>query len=680
MDYQEMLRSVSQSAGRAWERVRYLTRANRVLALSVFLLLSVGLVLWARTGFTLGLFQPRAACEFQFCAEPNPVWNPVECRCEPSFGSVSPSPSIAKKTPWKYWDYATKSCLEAPITLHPLALTAVGGQDYDDARCGGPGTAGQCRLWTGPDENSWKPMDTPANLAACEPLSKIDSGTFPGYNTTEAVPPPITFDGCFSVYDLSSDDPNWGTMTSEYVPIVLRDNPSARIFMKAFVVNNCPWEVHYVIQVDASKKATFLQGAGQRELQLSSAESAIAFKDNMPPGYDIPSCWNKGGLERSPNCAREISIEYNLNTYTCGSLGITTAIWHRVKGGAVGGQNAKAGTSTHSGTLQFATAMNYGKDCTGAVTERAPGSVSTKTPGGGGTCPALPAQSLVKPAVLTVQCGTTQNVLNWQDPKTLNAAVNSVSRTAVAPTGPPVTAFIYSEAGCWNTFSTQTYTDKTVQAGITYEYSIKTHPNVRSNVVACRNGVQVVATSSPTPITSPVSTVLTGPGATPTPVVISPTPVPIVPTPPGPIITPPLSGAQLQCGPLAQTVGLNQQAFVQAFGGTGSYSFTTSTDGQLDLVAADRAGVRYSTSGPRVVTVTDGQSSVQCTITVSQTISGGAGSPGGVQTGPGEATLLALVVSSLVSLLYVSYAHSPLYRRREAEKVSEDRTPLDFRS
>jgi hypothetical protein len=51
-----------------------------------------------------------------------------------------------------------------------------------------------------------------------------------------------------------------------------------------------------------------------------------------------------------------------------------------------------------------------------------------------------------------------------------------------------------------------------------------------------------------------------------------------------------------------------------------------------------------------------------------------------VATGPGEATLLALIISALVSLLYVTYTHSPLALRREVEDISKDQGPLDFRS
>jgi hypothetical protein len=51
-----------------------------------------------------------------------------------------------------------------------------------------------------------------------------------------------------------------------------------------------------------------------------------------------------------------------------------------------------------------------------------------------------------------------------------------------------------------------------------------------------------------------------------------------------------------------------------------------------------------------------------------------------VPTGPGEATVLALIISALVSLLYITYTHSPLGIRHEAKAVSKDQPPMDFRN
>jgi hypothetical protein len=56
----------------------------------------------------------------------------------------------------------------------------------------------------------------------------------------------------------------------------------------------------------------------------------------------------------------------------------------------------------------------------------------------------------------------------------------------------------------------------------------------------------------------------------------------------------------------------------------------------------------------------------------------GAGTAGGVATGPGEATMLALVLASLTALLYVSYTHTNLFKRREAGELGEGQEPMDF--
>jgi hypothetical protein len=406
--------------------------------------------------------------------------------------------------------------------------------------------------------------------------------------------------------------------------------------MSAFVVNNCPWTVHFQIQVDASKKASFTQGVGKRELGLSATESAKAFTDTMPDGYDFPSCWNSGGSERPANCARAMKIEFNMNTYTCGSLGMQTTWKHETGGG---------GTTQSNGAIVLSTAMNYGRDCTGSPTERAPGSLGGTT----GGCPAIPPASAVKPAVLTVQCGTAQNVLKWQNPKTLNAAVNSVLRTATSPTGAKATTTIFGEGGCWNSFGISTFTDTVLQAGYSYTYAIKTHPNIKSNEVTCKGGVQV--TLSPTPQTSGTPTGSVTPTATPifsatptsTPIPSStgqnPTPTPIVTITATPVFTP--SDSDIDGDGIPNTDEC--PGYVP---GTSTSSCPDSDgDGIPDIL------------DPAVL-----------------------GSAGGVQTGPGEATLLAMIISALVSLVYVSYAHSPIGKRREAEAISKDQGPLDFRS
>ncbi|MCC6405432.1 MAG: hypothetical protein IT405_03540 [Candidatus Yanofskybacteria bacterium] len=56
------------------------------------------------------------------------------------------------------------------------------------------------------------------------------------------------------------------------------------------------------------------------------------------------------------------------------------------------------------------------------------------------------------------------------------------------------------------------------------------------------------------------------------------------------------------------------------------------------------------------------------------------GQVGTVQTGPGDAVLAALLVSAIITLLYVSYTHSASFKRREVETITSGRDPMDFRS
>jgi hypothetical protein len=58
----------------------------------------------------------------------------------------------------------------------------------------------------------------------------------------------------------------------------------------------------------------------------------------------------------------------------------------------------------------------------------------------------------------------------------------------------------------------------------------------------------------------------------------------------------------------------------------------------------------------------------------------GTGQPGTVPTGPGDAVIAALLISGILTLLYVSYTHTSVFRRREVETITRGRDPLDFRS
>jgi len=60
----------------------------------------------------------------------------------------------------------------------------------------------------------------------------------------------------------------------------------------------------------------------------------------------------------------------------------------------------------------------------------------------------------------------------------------------------------------------------------------------------------------------------------------------------------------------------------------------------------------------------------------------GIGGVAQVQTGPGETTILALIMGSIVALLYVGYAGSNAFRRNEAKSYSDEahKNPPDFRS
>lgn len=55
-------------------------------------------------------------------------------------------------------------------------------------------------------------------------------------------------------------------------------------------------------------------------------------------------------------------------------------------------------------------------------------------------------------------------------------------------------------------------------------------------------------------------------------------------------------------------------------------------------------------------------------------------SAGGVPTGPGDAVTIALLVAAGLTLLYSGYTRTLAYRRHEADSISHDQGPMDFRS
>ena len=72
------------------------------------------------------------------------------------------------------------------------------------------------------------------------------------------------------------------------------------------------------------------------------------------------------------------------------------------------------------------------------------------------------------------------------------------------------------------------------------------------------------------------------------------------------------------------------------------------------------------------------------TLTPTPIIIADSGDPARVSTGPGEAAVLALVMSLIASLLYVGYSYTPAYRRNEAEKYAKEGARegknIDFKS
>ncbi|MEK7638341.1 MAG: hypothetical protein AAB375_02880 [Patescibacteria group bacterium] len=128
-------------------------------------------------------------------------------------------------------------------------------------------------------------------------------------------------------------------------------------------------------------------------------------------------------------------------------------------------------------------------------------------------------------------------------------------------------------------------------------------------------------------------------------------------------------------------------AFTLVFRGkaAGSAPLTFGVPTAIAITENTNATVLGATSPVTLSVVTAGAATLTPTPYYSYTPTPSPTSIGGVaqvQTGPGETTILALIVGSIVALLYVGYAGSDAFRRNEAKSYSDEahKNPPDFRS
>ena len=99
---------------------------------------------------------------------------------------------------------------------------------------------------------------------------------------------------------------------------------------------------------------------------------------------------------------------------------------------------------------------------------------------------------------------------------------------------------------------------------------------------------------------------------------------------------------------------------------------------RVNVVAASFVVGTTQTKIDIIANATDtAQQTASLSVVVTRTA---AAIPGAVQTGPGDAVWVALLISAIMTLLYVSYTHTVGYRRREIDAITHDRDPMDFRS
>ncbi|HXV26945.1 MAG TPA: hypothetical protein VD862_02910 [Candidatus Paceibacterota bacterium] len=225
----------------------------------------------------------------------------------------------------------------------------------------------------------------------------------------------------------------------------------------------------------------------------------------------------------------------------------------------------------------------------------------------------------IDPATLTAQCTGGNGlpvILNWNIP--VGAVANSIiKRNITAGTEGQFVTGILDNA--------TTYLDSDLEPGNTYSYTHKAHASVASEpvvVTMSASGVCSVQGASPSPTGTPFTSVPPSPTGTPGTVVITP--------PPGDDF----DGDGVSDADECPTASLG---YCQDSDGDGSPDFADATDGRIGGAAA-------------------------------------------TATGPGEVTMVSLLLAALVALLYVSYTHTGTFRRREVHGLKEDQGPMDFRN
>lgn len=257
----------------------------------------------------------------------------------------------------------------------------------------------------------------------------------------------------------------------------------------------------------------------------------------------------------------------------------------------------------------------------------------------------------VEPAELTATCQAGPAVrLEWNIP--LGAVANGIIRRLDGEDGQFLT-----DIGRLQT----NFTDSDLESGNTYSYQHKAHASVESNIVEVvieDDGTCLIAGGSSVP---PVSTNTPPPGTS------TSTPAPGATCGDGVCVSgESCSSCSADCGTCSSTCG------------DGSCGF-----GESASNCADDCGSPGARCGDSVCDSHESCSSCSndcgtCGSTGGST-GGQVGAAGQTPTGPGAATLLAFMLASVTALLYVSYTHTSLFRRREVQKVTGD-DHMDFRA
>ena len=640
----ELFTRMKEGVLRAAESIAVFTRANKRVLIGGFTVLGILLIVWARLGFTFEIGRFFAAQDQGAGEGGGGGGGQVSSSSCGSLGGTVCLARTAGSCGAGFTDVGTKTsdcdsgfgyCCKPAAAATPTP----GGGQPSTVSCGSlggtvclPRTATTCG--TGFRDVGQKTADCDSGAGLCCAPGSATSGG--GGACGPSIPEGGEFDWGFT-----TSEP-WGDCQAG------ASNAGAGTYWTEVSVGTChPNGLHLVWRAEHRQQASCdlgLAGAG-----ISEGQGITTDNGNFNSANDLPN--GQAGTAR---------MTYNASTFKCGSVRMYGAFWADGQPGVYVWNNA--------GNTGYYKVINYGVNCGAGG--------ATPAPTGGAT-PAPTVIGTPLPSVNPVACA----------PLTQNVAANApAAMQASGGTG----TFQWVSEGQSQTGATASFTFTTTGTKIVTVTS-------GGATASCLVTVGAAATVTPTPTSTPGAADLvfsvtglnasTGSAESTSVQAVGGNHVEIVMRLRNPSATNPVQNASVRA---SLPGGLTSVAGSTTIGGVATSVDTITTGGvtlgvigpSQESVVRFRAavnGAAFPAGTSQAIVSTSAQAdgipvrSGQVTVLVTRQALGTE------QTGPGDAALVALLVSGIATLLYVSYTNSSAFRRGELEKIGTGRDPLDFK-